>query len=390
MTTKKTMTQGEGDRERGEEAFLTDRTPYVLGPYHPALPGPMRIALELEGERIARAQVETGFLHKNLEKAFERNPWRSSLVYAERLDPVAPLSGGLVLCLAVEETGEISVPERGQRIRLILAELSRVLVHLKFIAKMARAAGLETMMHYVLRDSEKILDLFELLTGSRYAKSYLRFGGVQADATAGFLERVHELCDLLRIRTKEYNDLFSFNFCFVQRATRVGTLDLSLAEKCGVTGPNGRASGSEADVRKSRAYLSYDHLDFKVPKGGGFQGRTGDVYARYLIRLREILQSLEILKQAIDNVPAGDFLNSKAERDFSIPRGEASCCIESPRGLLGCHVVSDGGINPSRVQFHPPTRGHVDVIPELLRGNCLEDLALILASLDLGISELDR
>lgn len=374
-----------------QESLVTDLTPYVIGPYHSGLPGTMRIELELDGEWISSAQVETGFLHRKLEKAFELNPWRSSLVFAEHLDPGSPIHGGLALCLAVEEIGEIVIPDRGKKIRLILAELSRVARHLSFAARLAQIAGSETMTHYTLRDHEKILDLFELLTGSRFAKGYLRFGGVSADMTAGFLERVLEVCDLLTIRLKEYNDLFSFHSSFVQRATRIGVLSKTQAEHHGVTGPNGRASGAPLDVRKAHPYLGYENLDFETPLGGGGDRvERGDVYSRYLIRLREISQSIEILKQVTEKIPEGDFFNSKAERDFSIPRGEGYSRVESPRGLLGCHVVSDGGISPCRVQFSPPSRGHVDAIPTLLRGSRLEDFPLILASLDIGISELDR
>jgi NADH-quinone oxidoreductase subunit D len=312
------------------------------------------------------------------------------VAYADHLDPEVAVFGELALCLAVEEIGEIEVPSRAQSIRLILAELTRISAHLSYMVRMARAVGSETIIHYVLRDREKILDLFELLTGARVSLNFLRFGGVSADVTDGFIERVLEVCEMIRIRMKEYNDLFTFNHIFLKRSAMVAPIPTELVMECGITGPNARASGVPLDLRKDAPYMGYENLDFEVPLGKGEGGVVGDVHDRFLIRLREITQSTEILKQLLEQVPSGDFINTKIEKDYIVPSGEAYSRIESSRGLLGCHVVSDGKACPSRIQFRPPTLASLMALPKLVTGIRIEDLPVVLASLDLGIAEADR
>jgi len=377
-------------KRNSNDFFKTDLTTWEIGPYHGSLPAPMRLKLSLDGEIIASCQIETGFLHRGLEKACELHSWKSVIAYADHLDPEAAVFGELVLCLGVEEIGEIVVPARAQCIRVILAELTRISSHLAYIVRIARAVGSETIIHYVLRDRERILDLFELLTGARFSLNFLRFGGVCADVTDGFIERVLEVCEMIRIRMKEYNDLFTFNHGFLKRSAFVGTLPTSLIRACGMTGPNARASGVNFDVRKETPYMGYDELEFQIPLGQGEGGNIGDVHDRFLLRLREISQSMEILKQVADRVPAGDFISSKVEKDYVVPPGEAYARIESSRGLLGCHVVSDGKEKPSRVQFRPPSLAHLMAVPELVEGIRIEDLPVVLASLDLGVAEADR
>lgn len=363
----------------------TDLSTWVVGPYHGSLPGPMRLALDLDGEVISSAEVESGFLHRGLEKAFERQPWFSTVPYADRLDPENAISGELAFCLAVEEIGQIPVPERSRAIRIIAAELGRVCSHLGYVLRVARATGAETMFHYASRDREKVLDLFELLTGARFSFNFLRFGGVVADVTEGFVERVLESCDLLRVRLKEYNDLLTFNHAFLRRTREVGALDRQAAKKWGVTGPNARASGIELDVRRFHPYSGYDHVDFQVSAGTG-----ADCHERFLVRLREVSQSLEILKQALEYLPGGPFLEKGVDREFSLKKGEAYSRVESARGLLGCHVVSDGGLRPARVQFRTPSTAVLSALPDVLAGQRLEDLPVVLASLDIGVAEADR
>ena len=369
---------------------MSDLTSWEIGPYHPALPGPMILKLKLDGEVIVSGEVETGFLHKGLEKSFEVHSWQAAIPYADRLDPEGAVFGELALCLAVEEIADIKVSRRAQTIRVIVAELSRVSCHLGCLARMARTVGAETMVHYVLRDRERILDLFELLTGSRFSLGFLRYGGVSEDVTEGFIERVVDVCDLIRIRLKEYNDLFSFNFAFLKRSAWIGMLSKESIRGCGLTGPNARASGLPMDVRKTHPYSGYELLDFEVPTGLGEGGAIGDAHDRFVIRLREITQSLEILKQAAESMPPGPFAQGKILRDYCVSSGEAYSRVESSRGLLGCHVVSDGNNHPVRVQFRTPSAGHLACVPGLLTGLRLEDVSVVLASLDIGISEVDR
>lgn len=368
------------------EILRTDLVPWEIGPYHSALPGPMKLALLLDGEVIVKGTAETGFLHRGLEKAIENHPWVSTIAYSDHLDPEGAVFGELALCLAVEELASIEVPPRALAIRLILSELGRISSHLGFVARSARAVGSSTMFHYVLRDREKVLDLFELLTGSRFSVNFLRFGGVTGDVTEGFIERVLEACDVIQIRLKEYNDLLSFNRSFMKRTSGVGVISQEQARKLGVTGPNARACGLAFDARKAHPYSGFDRIDFEVPVSPG----PGDAHERYLLRLREIAQSVGILKQILDRMPEGDFLSLRVGLDHKMPAGEAYSRIESSRGLLGCHVVSDGGTRPCRVQFRVPSGAHLAVVPELLPGIRIEDLPVVLASLDIGVSEADR
>lgn len=372
--------------ETPRENLETDLTAWSLGPYHPALPGPMRIAMQLDGEIIVRSEIETGFTHKGLESCLEKSPWHSSMVYVDHLDPEAAVFGELAFCLAVEELGEIEVPPRAQAIRLILSELARISSHQRAMVAMAQAVGADTMVHYVLRDRERLLDLFELVSGARFSLNFLRFGGVAADVTDGFIERVVEVCDLIRYRLREYNDLFSFNQAFILRTRGLSPISLELARSCGVTGPNARASGLRRDLRKSRPYSGYGSLDFEIP----LSGERGDAHDRFLFRLREISQSVEILAQLAERIPSGSYSTERVEKTFSPPVGEAYARVESPRGLLGCHLVSDGSTRPSRVQFRTPSQAALLALPALLEGVRVDDFPVVLASLDLSISEVDR
>ncbi len=373
------------------ERLGTDLTQWSIGPYHGALPGAMKLSLELDGEVVVSGQVETGFLHRGLEKSLELQRWQASVSYADHLDPESAIHGELALCLAVEQVAGIGVPPRAQAIRVITAELSRISSHFAYIARIAKTVGAHTMMHYVLRDREKLIDLFELLTGARFSLNYLRFGGVSADVTEGFVERVLEACELIRIRLKEYNDLFSFNQAFLKRTRGIGIITLDAAKRFGSTGPNLRASGGTFDVRKAHPYSGYDRYDFDVPVGRDEGGeKSGDAHSRYLLRLREITQSLEILKQAAETLPVEACEPAKVNKDFRVPEGEGYVRIEGSRGLVGCHVVSGQSDRPERVSFRAPSVAHIQLVPEALQGYRLEDVPVILASLDLSIAEVDR
>ncbi len=372
------------------ESLHTDLTEWEVGPFHAMLPGPMKLLLRLDGEVVVSAQAETGFLHRGLEKAFEQQRWHAGIPYSDRLDPEAAIFGELVFCLAVEEICAIQVPERAQAIRVILSELGRVSGHLAYLARVARMVGAETILHFLIRDREKILDLFELLTGARFALGFLRFGGVRDDVTEGFIERVIETSELIRQRLKEYNDLLSFNQAFVKRMVGLAPLSLDRVKALGVTGPAARASGLNRDERKARPYTGYEKMDFSVPRGKSSDGTGGSAHDRFIVRLMEILQSLEILKHATESLVPGPFKKGEVSKDFLPPRGEAYAYVEAARGLLGCHVVADGSVKPLRVQFRSPSIPNIAAIPEVLSGARLEDVGLILASMDISVAEADK
>ena len=363
---------------------------WKLGPYHACLPAPMVLRLKLNVDTIVQCEVETGFLYKGIEKIMETRSWQAAMVYADHLDPEAAIFGELVFCMAVEGIMGLCIPPRAQFVRMILAELSRIVSHLAFLVRIAKTVHSEVILHYLLRDREKILDLFELLTGARFSLNFLRFGGVCTDMTEGFLERVLEICDNVHIRMREYNDLFIFNDRFLNRTLCLGVLKPEWVLGCGVTGPNARASGFSWDVRKQNALMGYEMLDFAIPVGTGIRGFLGDVHDRVVVRLEEMAQSAEILKQLIETVPSGEYLQEGYAHLKSVPAGEAYVRIESARGVLGCHLVSDGSSSPLRVHFRPPSVGHLMVFPALCEGLSSEDLPLVLASLDIGIAEVDR
>ena len=372
------------------ECLKTDLTSWNIGPYDPALPGPMGMSLLLDGEVVVSAELETGYLHRGIEKTFEKQLWKSAISYSDRVDPEGAVFGELALCLAVEEIANFSVPQRAQDIRVILAELARISAHMGYIVKVAHAVNSETMVHYVLRDREKVLDLLELVAGARFSINFLRFGGVQADVTEGFIERVLEVCEILRVRLKEYNDLFTYNHAFIKRTLGIGILSAERARVFGITGPNARASGLGFDARKVHPHSGYDRLDFEVPLALSTEKTIGDSNDRFLVRLREIAVSIEILRQVAEHIVPGEFLSHKSDDIYCIPAGEAYARVESARGLLGCHVVSDGGSKPHRVQYRVPSVAHLSAVPDLVAGIRLEDLPVVLASMGLGLAEADR
>lgn len=373
------------------EVLRTDLTRWTVGPYHALLPGPLRLHLDLDGEVVVQAEVEAGYLHKGFEKTLEMQSWRALPAYADHLDPEAAVFGELLICMAVEKIGGITPPQRAQAIRVILSELARISSHLLGFAKIAASVRSETIVHYVQRDREKILDLFELLTGGRFSHHFLRYGGVHSDITEGFLERVQETIEMLRHRIREYNDIFTFNRAFTERAIGVGVLPQAVVQELAITGPNARGSGVVQDVRKQAPYCDYEKIDFDVPTGGAeAAAHGGDVLDRFLVRLREFEQSMRILKQVCESMPSGPFRESGVGSGYQPPKGESFVRVESPRGLLACHMVSDGERSPSRVQLRTPSLFTLSAIPRLLSGARVEDLGLILASLDMSVAEADR
>jgi NADH-quinone oxidoreductase subunit D len=372
------------------ESLKTDTTQWVIGPYHAALPGPLRLHIELDGEVVLGARVERGFAHRGLEKSMERRTWLQSLNVAGRLDPEGSVFGELAYAMAVEALGEIEIPLRAQGVRVVISELARVSGHLHFVGRLARQVGAETLFHYAFRDREKILDLFELLTGARHSLGFMRFGGVAAEVTDGFIERVLDFCDLIQIRFKEYNDLFSFSQALIGRTASVGVLDPELGRSAGVTGPNIRASGIYMDVRKQIPYCGYQQIDFDVSLGRGEVGQLGDTHDRLIVRIREIAASIRILRQVCESMPGGPYRGGALDPDFSLPAGEGYARVESARGMLNCHVVSEGGKAPARVSFRTPTQAALVVLPKLVEGTRLEDLPIILESLDLSMAEADK
>ncbi len=341
-----------------DETFPTDYSEWTIGPYHDFLVEPMRLHLRLDGEIIVSGEVETGFLHRGLERSIEASDWEGALVLAGHLDPEHSFFGELALCSAVEEVAQIEVPERARFVRELLAELTRVQSHLSFLARMAKALNSKTMLHYALRDRERILDLFELIAGARFSLHFLRYGGVTADVTEGFLERTAEFCDLILLRMQEYNDLLSKNRIFIDRTRSVGEVSADQAARYGL------------------------------------HSLQGDAYSRYCHRMDGIFRSVQKLRELMGSALEGPFISSKSHKNmdepFRVPAGESWLKVMTTRGELGCHLVSSGGEKPQRVQFKTPSAFAILLLPELFPGTLVEDLPVLIASLDISIAEVDR
>jgi NADH-quinone oxidoreductase subunit D len=282
------------------------------------------------------------------------------VVLADRLDAEASVFGEWAYLLALEQLIQMSIPPRAQQIRVLLSEMSRVSSHLAYLTRMARACRFQTAEHFLLRDRERWLDLFELQTGVRFCHHFFRWGGVAHDVTDGFVERVLDACDLMQLRLKELRDLFVYHPAFMNRVTYLAVLPIDEAKKMGLSGPNLRASQEPFDIRKAHPYGVYSTLHWEIPVGRGEFGMPGDTHERIVIRVDEIAQSLNLMRQVCDQLQVGPYLEEVPKK---VPPGEAFSRVESPRGTLACHLVSNGGETPllyGQLKFQTgiPVQGH--------------------------------
>lgn len=368
-----------------QESLLT----LNIGPHHSAAIGPFRVQVRTDGEMVVDAIPDVGYLHRGIEKIAERMTWMGFMPYTDRVDYLAGIHCNLAYALAVETLSQVEVPERASSIRVITSELNRIGSHLLSLGYFANRLGSATAFMYALRDREKINNLFEMLCGARLTYSYIRIGGVAADVTEGFIEKTYEFVDYLLPKLKEYNDLLSNNRVFTGRLANVGVVPLAMAINSGVTGPILRASGLKHDSRKLTPYSGYQKYDFDVPVGKGEHGVVGDAFDRHMVRIREIEQSATIIRQALDSLPSGSFL-TPLPRVFKAPKGEAYAAVESPRGAFGVYICSTGEKHPFRLKFRTPSFAVLNLFPEILRNVQLSDVATIVGSLDIMVSEVDR
>jgi NADH-quinone oxidoreductase subunit D len=358
-----------------------------VGPHHPSTHGVFRMDVVLEGERVRRLKPVFGYLHRNHEKLGEQTSYLGSIPYTDRLDYFCSLTNNWAYVLTVEKLAGITVPERAEYIRVIAAELTRILNHLCLIGFLTHDMGtMGTPLMYAFREREKVLDLFEALTGARMMCNYFRFGGCRCDLPPGWLEGVRRFVDGLPRFLDEFEALLSTNEILLARTVGIGVLPPDLAVHAGVTGPMLRASGVNYDVRKVDRYGIYDRFRFRVPLG-----ERGDTYDRYMVRLLEIRESREILLQALRELPPGPVLNPLAKQRGLRPRpGEAYGRIEAPKGELGFYLISDGGPNPYRYRVRPPSFVNLTVLEDLCLGHTLADAVVILGSVDIVMGEVDR
>jgi NADH-quinone oxidoreductase subunit D len=356
----------------------------AMGPHHPSTHGVFRMDLALDGERVVKLKPVFGYLHRNHEKLGEGQSYLASMPYTDRLDYICSLTNNWAYALAVEKLVGQAVPERAEYLRVILAELTRVQNHASAIGFLLQEMGASgTPLMYAFREREKILDLFEALTGSRMMCNYMRFGGCRVDATDTWLNATRKVVAALPAFVDEFEAFLQTNEILM---ARTGILRPELAVNAGVTGPMLRASGVNYDIRRVDHYGIYDRFKFRVPLGD-----HGDIYDRYMIRMLEIRESLGILEQALKEIPAGPVMDPKAKiRGFRPKAGEAYGRIEAPKGELGFYLISDGSPNPYRYRVRPPSLINLTVLEDMCLGQNVADVVLIFGSVDIVLGEVDR
>ncbi len=370
------------------EELETEPITLNIGPQHPSTHGVFRMKVQLQGETIVALEPILGYLHRCQEKLAEGHTYLQSIPYTDRLDYICSMTNNHAYVLAVEKLAGIEVPRRAECIRVIMDELTRLLNHALAVGFLLNDMGAWlTPVQYGLREREKILDLFEMASGSRMMCNYMRFGGVAHDLPEGFMPLLRKVVAEFPGFIDEYERFLTTNEILLSRCKYVGILPPDRAIAYGVTGPVLRASGVPYDVRKVDRYSLYGEIDFDVPIG-----TVGDVYDRYLVRIYEMRQSVRILEQAIrmlEETPPGD-IQSKVPRSLKPPIGEAYGRIESPKGELGFYLVSDGSEKPYRWRVRAPSFVNLTPLEEMCRGHKVADIVLILGSIDITMAEVDR
>jgi NADH-quinone oxidoreductase subunit D len=359
----------------------------AVGPHHPSTHGVFRMDVVLEGERVLRLKPVFGYLHRNHEKLGERGTYLAAMPFTDRLDYFCSLTNNWAYALAVEQLTGLQVPERAEYIRVITAELTRVLNHACLIGFLLQELGaMGTPIMYAFREREKILDLFEALTGARMMCNFMRFGGCRCDLPDGWIEASRVVVDGLPRFLDEFEALLTTNEILMARTQGIGVLSAELAVQAGVTGPLLRASGVNYDLRKVDRYGIYDRFEFGVPLG-----EHGDVYDRYMIRMLEMRQSIRILQQALRTIPEGPIIDPKARlRGFKPKAGEVYARLEAPKGELGFYLISDGTTSPYRYRIRPPSFINLTILEDMCRGLTLQDTVVILGAVDIVMGEVDR
>jgi len=365
----------------------TDLLEVAMGPHHPSTHGVFRMDVVLDGERVVKLKPVFGYLHRNHEKIAENTTYLGSMPYTDRLDYFCSLTNNWAYALAVEKLTGLQVPERAEYIRVITAELTRLQNHASLVGFLMQDMGaLGTPLMYAFREREKILDLFESLTGARMMCNYMRFGGCRVDLPEGWLGQAKQVVADFPRFVDEFENLISGNEILMARTQGVGVLPKELAVNAGITGPLLRAAGVNYDIRKVDKYGIYDRFQFRVPLG-----EHNDVYDRYMIRMLEMRESVKILEQALRDIPPGPIIDPKAKiRGFRPKVGEAYGRIEAPKGELGFYLISDGTPNPYRYRVRPPSFINLTILEDMCLGQLVADVVIILGSVDIVLGEVDR
>lgn len=370
-----------------EEDLDTDQIVVNLGPQHPSTHGVFRMVVRLEGETVVDLKPVVGYLHRNHEKIGERNTFLQNMPFTDRLDYISSMSNNFGYALAVEKLMGVKPPERGEYLRVIMAELTRINSHLISVGFLLNDLGAYfTPALYALKERELIVDIFEAVSGSRMMCNYFRFGGVVRDLPEGLYEAI---CDLvqnrLNRRIDEIDALLTGNEVVRSRCEGVGVLTPEQAIALSATGPILRASGVPYDIRRADPYSIYERFEFDVPTG-----THGDIYDRYLVRMEEMRQSVRILKQALKDLPDGPVMTGKLQYQVRVPAGESYGRVEAPKGELGYYIVSNGKANPVRYHVRAPSFVNITSLSAMARGSRVADTVAILGSLDIVLGEVDR
>jgi NADH-quinone oxidoreductase subunit D len=363
---------------RTEEMLLN------VGPQHPSTHGVFRVVIKIDGEIITEATPVIGYLHRGTEKLAEDLNYTQIIPYTDRMDYLSAMTGNQIICHAVETMMGLEVPERAEYLRVIAVELGRVASHLVWFGTYLLDIGAMSPFLYAFREREMIINMINELCGARLTFNYMRVGGVKWDAPEGWIQKVKEFIPYMREQLEGYHDLVTGNEIFLSRVKGVGKYNAETAIKYSLSGANLRCTGVKWDLRKDEPYSIYDRFDFDVPTQ-----TEGDAYARYLIRMEEIRQSLRILEQAIEQFPDKGEIMGKVPRIIKPPEGETYVRIETPRGEIGCYIHSKKKPTPYRIKFRRPSFYNLQILPELLKGQNIANLITILGGIDIVLGEVD-
>ena len=398
------------DATRHGNAGTGDHTMVLnMGPQHPSTHGVLRLVLEIDGETVVALAPDIGYLHTGIEKTCEAKFYSQVIPLTDRIDYLCPMTNNLAYCLAVEKLLELEIPERAQVLRVLLNELTRIQSHLVWLGTHAMDIGALTMFLYCWREREETMRIFEAVSGQRMMTSYFRIGGLALEPPLGFFESIQSFLDIMPGRIDQYESLLTGNPIFINRLKGVGYLSAEDAIALGVTGPPLRASGVDWDLRRDMPYTSYEKFKFEVPVS-----QDCDVWARYVVRLREMRESVKICQQALDGMPEGpikadaphvvlpDREKMKTQMEaliyhfkivtegFQVPAGEVYQAVESPRGEMGYYAVSDGTAKPYRVHMRNPSFATLQALQTMCGGRLIADVVAVIGSIDIVLGEIDR
>ncbi len=355
-----------------------------VGPQHPATHGVLHLVITLNGETIKKIEPHLGYIHRSIEKMCESLTYRQFIYVTSRMDYLSAHINNLACALCVEKGMQIEVPERAQVIRILMSELTRIASHELWVGAMAMDLGAFTPFFYTFREREVINDIMEQTCGARLTMNYMVPGGTMYDLHPDFQNRVKAFIIQFTSKVTELEDLIANNIIFQNRTKGVGVLSAEDAISYGCTGPVARGSGVSCDIRKIQPYSGYEKVSFEE-----VLEPAGDSYARYLIRIREMYQSISIIEQLIDNIPEGDF-QAKTKAVLKLPKGEFYTRVETARGELGVYIVSEGGTTPYRIKFRSPGFSNLSALNHMVKGSKIGDLMATMGTLDLVIPDIDR